>query len=31
VTVIADGDTPVTNHEPRGFFRGDAGLRIGVP
>jgi len=25
------GDQPLTNHEPRGFIRGDAGLRIGVP
>ena len=31
-TVIDDvGDQPLTNDEPRGFFRGDAGLRIGVP
>lgn len=30
-TLIEDGDVPITNDEPRGFFRGDAGLRIGVP
>lgn len=30
-TLIADGDAPVTNDEPAGFFRGDLGLRIGVP
>jgi hypothetical protein len=30
-TLIEDGDAPITNNEPRGFFRGDAGLRIGVP
>jgi hypothetical protein len=29
--VIAEGDEPLTNNEPRGFVRADAGLRIGVP
>ena len=29
--IIQDGDQPLTNNEPRGFIRGDAGLRIGVP
>lgn len=29
--IVDDGDQPLTNDEPRGFIRGDAGLRIGVP
>lgn len=29
--LVEGGDAPITNNEPRGFFRGDAGLRIGIP
>lgn len=31
VTILDGGDQPLTNREPRGFIRADAGLRIGVP
>lgn len=30
-TIAEGGDAPITNNEPSGFIRGDAGLRIGVP
>ena len=29
--LVEGGDQPLTNNEPRGFIRADAGLRIGVP